>query len=395
MKRISVFIAAFILSGLYARAQITIENYNYTTPATEITTLQTSINSNVRLPSSGPNQSWNYSSLTDTAFNTNTNYMAPAGPFFKNATRYYNDSFNFDAFYLHIKQYQLNDTSGFSNYGYSLDSQSFDLSFYTGGKGDFLAFPSQNQFTPGEYHIKYPATANSAWSSNTASALNFILNIAGYGYKDTPGKRVRHTIIKDSAARWGNMIIPFNNNGSFVASQPYGVLMVKETVITSDSFYLNGQPANPILLHSLGLSNPNIIPAFYYLFYRADNSAPLLTFYMDSSFKTIQYEKYDVNHLTENGIKQNENYFPAANIYPDPVNTSTINLSFYNPGNDGLSLKITNCLGQIVQNIPLNKSHGQVTIQINLTATLGNGLYFYTISGSEGGMMSGKFILNR
>ncbi len=395
MKYTSVFIIAFILFSLQGGAQITIENYNYLTPATETTTLQTSINSNVKLPSTGPDQSWNYSNLTDTVFTTAIDYMPPASSLFSHATRYYIDSFNFDAFYLYIKQYQLNDTSSFSDYGYSVDSQYFDLTYYTGNKGDFLAFLSQNQFKHGEYYIKYPATANSAWSSSTGSALNFILNIPSYGYKNTPGKRVRNTTVKDSVVGWGNMIVPFSHDGSFVASQSCGVLMVRETVIASDSFYLNGQPANPILLKSLGLTNPTISPTFYYLFYRAGNSVPLITFYMDSSFKMVQYESYDVNHLTENGIGPNDNPSFSASIYPNPVNTSTINLTFYNPGNDQRSINITNCLGQVMQTMPLNETYGQVKVQVNLPPTLTNGLYFYTISGSKGGMTSGKFILSR
>ena len=397
MKLTLFLIPAFLLVNFRSKAQITIEQYNHPCPPSEIINLQINIGANDSAPAAGPNMFWNYSPLFDSAYSTSTACMPPTNPLFSKATRYYNGPVPFLSDTLIIKQYQLNDTNGYSDYGLSVDSQYFDISAYTTHKGDFLSFPAQNQFTQGYYILKYPLSFNSSWSCQTKSALNFKLSVNTliYTAQNAPGQRVRRTVQKDTVVGWGKMIIPFNNNGSYFGSEPYNVLMIKETATNSDSFYINDSPASPILLFGLHLSNPTISKTFTYYFYRPGFSTPLITFDMeDSTFRKVNYETFDKNNLTINGIEELKNGLSNAYLYPNPVNTSAVNLKFNETNGVNYMLHITNSLGQTIQTVYFSGTQGKTGIQVNLAPEMANGLYFYTIEGAEN-MISEKFILNR
>ncbi|CAN5913337.1 hypothetical protein BH11BAC7_BH11BAC7_08560 [soil metagenome] len=77
-------------------------------------------------------------------------------------------------------------------------------------------------------------------------------------------------------------------------------------------------------------------------------------------------------------ISEATNAISVAGIFPNPVNDNA-RIVFSSPENQNGNLLITDMLGQVVQNVPLNAVAGNNVVEINLTA-LSAGMYFVQVN---------------
>ncbi len=203
----------------------------------------------------GTNQNWDYSTFSTT--NTSTNVYEPeTDPFFTNAgvDVYYNSfktlSPSLALGYNMSFEFDFN-ANAVEDKGLYVYAGSYTLGNITGNNNDSLKIPTQKQlFNQSRKVFQFPATANSAWTSSSRSAVDFTITAAAFGLNNTPAKHVFHYTRKDSVIGWGKLSVHTPNGGSI----PYDVLMIQSENYAIDSFYLAGAPAPAALLTAFSVA---------------------------------------------------------------------------------------------------------------------------------------------
>jgi len=401
MKK-TVILVIFSCMAMLAKAQLTLDSLDYPVPEIETDSLVSlpGLNS---LPKQGANMEWNYGSAFFYRGLSSIGFSAPANNKFTTATRSSIQSFllggnNTAETIVKNTLYFTDNVSGYAYIGYSIKRQSL-ISRGPGGLGDsliFQVFDTSFAANP-QYILKYPAAYGSSWSyaARLTYHLRFYTSPVGiYGYY--PGLEIIYRTVTDSVVGWGNMVLPYVKDTSITVGYP--VIMIKESWVDIDSFQVSLPSYSSENIQQL-LQKNNLFQGqkngtFTYTFYRAGYSAPLAKFWAnDAEFHYLESAGFDPNNTMRTGIK-NISMPVVADIYPNPVTSSGFTITFARQDNAPKNLTITNSLGQVVQRLPL--AQNQTTATINVPPSLANGMYYYTITETEGGgMVSGKFVLVR
>jgi hypothetical protein len=118
-----------------------------------------------------------------------------------------------------------------------------------------------------------------------------------------------------------------------------------------------------------------------FIFFDIDNR-------QDSSFVVIDF--------IVGSLGMNNNQFVTSgvimNAYPNPA-SSSINFDYKLPASVArASIKVTNLLGTIIDNIILEKSEGKISLNVN---NLKNGIYFYSLMINNSATITRKFVVKR
>ncbi len=272
----------------------------------------------VNAPNLGPNQTWDYSSLTilnyiDRGF-VNPQSSSIIGATFADTsivTDFISNTIYFS------DNYYVEDASAIKILGSVTPKQGYNINSMTGGANDSCKFPSQFKVYNNPYKvIEYPATMGSKWTNNFSDRVDFILNIPGYFVYNTPCYRVSHINIVDTVVGWGSITVP-----AFALvklNTPYNALMVKRSFVAADSFYVNNSPAPAMLLSALSLTQGQQRVENSYVFWRENSPIPVLEFkFGNDNFTTPSEILFDLqisNDIAEDNSIENE-----IIIYPNPA----------------------------------------------------------------------------
>lgn len=265
----------FSLLCVQASAQITL-----TAASFEVNLLADSsakfVSANFPVFQTGDGQSWNFGTHPVESWD----YVSECGPA---------DAAHFpDAQYAQYSRFEFNGGLGYNcftqqsilpdawyRYGEVLSRQANTLVAVTGNPTDSLIFPAQWQvYSAPDVRLPFPATTGASVSSSYLKSTNFQLRIPLFGFNYTPGERRAYQRTDIEVVGSGTLRLPVEDGG---ISQPYEVLMVRYKLVSTDSFYLNGQPAPPQLIAAFGLVQGQRDSSTATLFYAADNrKQPLL-----------------------------------------------------------------------------------------------------------------------
>jgi hypothetical protein len=274
-------------SAAYAQSPITITAAQYPATATSVDRLQPAALVGVAAPTKGANQVWDYRSLAPQAGMSALNFTyASAGttPPFAGSNRSYALPLALGPFTVNSTAYEGFDAVGFTQLGTSVPAQSFPLTATTGFPGDVLSVPAQN-ITTNLLRLPLPLTNTTRVVRDSRAVSNSLLTVGLLGLSQAPFRYVQRITTVDSVAGWGTLRIPVA--GSTAGSAPIQVLLVQRRVVQQDSFYLNGQPASPVLLGALGQTQGNKVYGFQHTFYRQNAAQYVLGLsYASSAFST-------------------------------------------------------------------------------------------------------------
>src|ERR1039458_5352981 len=231
--RISLVILSVLTASLTVHAQTAVKltNTNITgfTPGT-VHYVNAAV-SDLKPPQTGPNQNWDYSSIT--TLSANKINLIPAPSFSATAVAdtsttevVINGSESIRASIV----YDIDD-NGLFFAGRIIPAQAYSEAPVSGNPQDSSFWLAQTYITR-QNLIVFPATSGSSWKSSTVHPLISENTVTALGLKKAPSKVVVFTYTTDTVVGWGTLKIPTSTGSSI----PYNVLLVREHSVAKDSF---------------------------------------------------------------------------------------------------------------------------------------------------------------
>lgn len=345
--------------------------------------------------SPGANGNWDLSAIQDGNAATN-NYVEETDPFYTSAgIDVYIDNFkslNANVGYLIFDEFDFNDT-GVEDKGVYVNAQAYGLAAYTGNAQDSLKFPFQGAIFPqGRKVMQFPATAQTAWTSQSRRIVNFSLKVAALGLNNTPCQHIYTIFRSDSIAGWGKMRIYTGGSPSI----EYDVLINKINQYAIDSFFVNGAPAPTPLLSAFSMSQGQQT-GFQnrYVVYREGYSRPLAIFnYGTNNYTTPTIVVFDTEELTPTTAVESPAAVFSTVLFPNPASSGALTLQFAGNVPTISSYNIIDMKGQTVQSGAATLENGALILQLNNHLT--NGSYMlHVLSDKKQTLISEQFMLAR
>ncbi len=377
MKKISTLFALLPFASVAFGQAITINSTDMPVPTAAYNLLDITT-STAPNPTVGTNVLWNYGGYSGTA-TTNT-YVAETDTFFTNAgvdVYLLNSKTLTPGFYYNYYSEIDFNSSNVKEAGYDVLAQAYGLGTFTGTATDTLYFPAQRAIMSAQRtYVKFPFTANSAWSTVSRKAINF--NLTAATYSNTPGQHVFYFHRNDTVVGWGKVRV-------YTASGPsmmYDVLMDKISQYAVDSFYLSGAPAPSTILGAFHVSQGQTTDTTYrYNFYKKGSYNYLMSFFYgtDPTFsnpsgKFILTDGIVTSNAGVNNLNDG-NY--STVLFPNPSNGSEINLMFTDASLAPTTYMIADITGKTVLAGNVTIHNGIVNIPFN--GKLVNGNYIVNI----------------
>ena len=395
MKRLITLLAGLPLaSTVYGQITINAADMPVPTAAYNLLDLSTTSAPN---PTVGTNATWNYGTYFSTSAIT-ANYYTETDTFFTHAgADVYCPIFKTltPGFGYNLWSVLDFNASSVKEAGTDIPYQMFNLSSFTSSSDDSLVIPAQKALSVSpKTIIPFPCTAGTSWSSNTRFANSFTLTVGAASLVNAPGQHVYYTHRKDSIVGWGKMTV----HTPTVPSVPYDVLMDKLSSYSTDSFYLNGAPASPILLSTFGVTQGQKTDStFRYQFFRKGTFSYLMMFNYgsDASYTTPQFKYLNTDNLIPGnvGIAEINNNAITTVIFPNPCTGSEFNMLIDGSTKAAKKYFVTDMAGRTIQVGSIVMNHGAIHIAFeNKPVT---GIYQVNILDGEGNkIVTEQFAVN-
>lgn len=331
--------------------------------------------------------SWDLSQIIIASYRYYAQFGVAAS--FTNAT-HYNRAYVTNQGMTYVTDFMFSvDNSGIKTHGERLARQAFSLGAQSGNPNDSLVILAQDvMYSAPQVQIPYPATIGTKWNATSNSAVNMTISYTLPSplppLSKAPAQRKSIINSTSEVVGWGSIKIK-RLDGKPSGSKP--VLLVKSTISTTDSIYLNGQPADPMLLAAVGIQQGQTRIVYQKSFYREYEVMPIANItYEDATF--ADNKKKDVN-LHSQRLPYPDNVEEVgdelvAEIYPNPSN-GVFTVHIPEPGNSKWSYTVTDVTGKLLTkgNLVNNKT------LVSLQGMVANGSYIVTIL-QDGTAVSGR-----
>ena len=382
MKKILLFCIVFITFG-YINAQITLERSDYTAEV-DSSYQAFSIDANSwTIPTEGPNQVWDYTSLVlldslTITLNHNQDLFH-----FPNA--------NIEDFYMDPQlvgpvtvefgrtDYSILNDDAFGKIGIKYDSLYIDLQSVTGSPGDALNYLTSYGYYPNDpgYFAWFPMNAGDVRSSNYIVNNEFLMTVAIFGIDNVPCLNKVTGTSDHEVVGWGSLALIDPTSLNTVSLD---VLLMKTTVIEKDSFFLSGAPMPPLILNVFGLSQGQTQTFIEYNFLAKGYPAAVLSGCCDRYQILANLDiTSSVEEVTDNPI--------SLKYYPNPA-TDQLRLEFEKPTNEAWIFALYNSFGQKVFEHVVTQPKGTVSEYIKFNQQYHAGMYFFVLQNGDLEVMS-------
>lgn len=299
----------------------------------------------VATPTTGANQTWNYTGLTALGQPFSNTYTAPiATSPFTGTTRAYTYTITFGILNVLGTTYEALSATGLQYQGFRIATQRFGLGSITGFSTDSVVVPTQTVPT-GTTRFVFPTTTGTVNRQSYRASTTGLLTVALAGLNRVPLRLVQRISSVDSVAGWGILRIP---TAAGTASAPYPALLLRRRVVEVDSFYLGTAPAPAFLLAALNLQQGAATYSFSDDFFRANSSQPLLSLTYPTSARVAPS---NVSYSRETTVVASTRPELSAQVgglfaYPNPNNGRALTLAAGNGSRQAIRLTVRDLLGR-------------------------------------------------
>jgi hypothetical protein len=341
-----------------------------------------------KLPLPGENRVWDFSDIGNSGSSA-WGYITPENADFSSATFADTNSSSIliPGRYYHYDSYYETSENGANSLGYEVFLQKYGIGSLTGNALDSCNFPRQVwKYSTPSYLLKFPSTMSTSFHTNTRSAVNFLLSIKAYSLKNVPCQKVTNNVRHDTIIGWGKMRVPTINGPSLA----YDVLMLKRSVVSKDSFYMNGIPAPAALLNAFGLTQGQTTITNRYIFWRENARYSLMLINFGSNNFTQASSIYYDGEAKSDPDQINENFKEMISIFPNP-SQGEFYIDAGSFTDKQFDIMIFNSMGQTVYS-ESSVTAGNDLIRIN-NSNIKKGTYFIRVKNNNRTEIS-KFIVN-
>ncbi|MBO2009233.1 T9SS type A sorting domain-containing protein [Hymenobacter negativus] len=348
MKRnllLALLASAGASTAAQAQSAIVLNQTNFPALASTVELYSQAGTGGVTTPTTGANQTWNYTNLTPLGQPTNSTYTAPiAMSPFTGTTRAYTYNITLGILSVLGTTYEALTATGLQYQGFRIITQRFGLGSITGSSTDSVVVPTQT-VPVGTARFVFPTTTGTVNRQSYRIATTGLLTVGLVGLNRAPLRLVQRVSSVDSVAGWGTVRIP---TATGTASAPYPALLLRRRVVEVDSFYLGTAPAPALLLAALNLQQGATTYNISDDFYRANSSQPLLSLGYPTSARVAPNAVYYSRETTVVAGTQPELAAQVGGLvaYPNPGNGRTLTLGAGNGSRQAVQLTVRDLVGR-------------------------------------------------
>ncbi len=381
MKRILPSLLFLLAISSTSRGQ-SITRASFARPAAFTDTLYRAIPSSISVAAQGTNQTWDYSGLTPTggaitivhydAVDSASNY--PGAYQFSDGDLDSPTGQTFPA-----SEFLSINPNGYHVCGYYVSGLNESLTAVTGGANDVLDIPFQRLVFPDTmFYLKFPVTAQSAWSGEYNRNVQFNLTVASAGLSASPGYFQFKVEQTRTVVGSGQIIIP-DENGN--AMTPVDVLMIEVDEVQTDSVFLGGAPAPPSLMAAFGLVQGATETKSFVVFYPLNNGAnPVASYTLDPNGNPNGFEYRPDEARRASNISLNEMELNSTSLYPNPLKKGeSLQIDFEGAANVK-TVKVYDTQGQQVAEFIIDDAHKELSFSPDLDP----GIYLVSLVNAYG-----------
>ncbi|MCT4664638.1 MAG: T9SS type A sorting domain-containing protein [Flavobacteriales bacterium] len=387
MKKTLLIIGLFVMSlmGQDTQAQVTITQENYPRPHSWIDSFEVSFSSSITLPEIGANKVWNYANVLRDAKGERAHVDETNNTHFSDAI----NSYQADKVYglgtitytLPSRSYEAIDQQGWYLTGRTFEGKTVSLQSITGNSNDKVHYPPNavNDLNGRIDILKFPLNYQDSWSGSEVYDLHFNVTVSAFNLNNVPAFTRKQKFAEREVVGYGKLTLPKPDHS---ATEEMDVLLVKINILSTDSHFLNGNPAPAALLNAFGLSQTDTNKQEYYAFYRPGYPASPLFFIIENGAVERVIYRY---HAAEDFIGLDELDFSNSSVYPNPVSVG-----------EEVSITVENSSGEVkvdfydIQGRYLFQSTSPVLnsdeIKIQIPLGIKPGILFYKISDKSQGL---------
>lgn len=381
-KLFTLFIACLgLATTAYSQAHVFTKANGPANP-TGIDTIYGTVLSSVPTVPDGQWHTWDLSSVIIASYRYYAQFSTASG--FANAT-HSNRAYVENLGMTYITNFMFSiDNSGIKTHGERIARQAYPLGAQTMNPNDSLVIVAQDVvYSAPQVQMPYPATMGTKWNATSTASVNMELTVSPL-YNKAPTQRKSVINSTSEVIGWGNLKI------KRLDGKPSGskhVLLVKSTITTQDSFFLNGSPAPAQLLQMVGLQQGQTQVVYQKSFYREYEMMPMANItYEDATF--ADNKKKDVNFHCQrlpypDNVEEVDGGF-TAEIYPNPSN-GIFTVYIPESGDSKWSYTVTDVTGKLVTQGQVSNSKTLVSLQ----GVVAPGSYIVTIL-QDGSAVSGQ-----
>jgi len=348
MKKNVLLVLLAALAGTmaaHAQSAIVLNQANFPALASTVETYSQAGTGGVVTPTTGANQTWNYTGLTPIGQPFSNTYTAPiATSPFTGTTRAYTYTITFGILSVLGTTYEALSATGLQYQGFRIVTQRFGLGSITGFSTDSVVVPTQT-VPAGAARFVFPTTTGTVNRQNYRLATTGLLTVALAGLNRSPLRLVQRFSSVDSVAGWGTVRIP---TATGTASAPYPALLLRRRMVEVDSFYLGTAPAPALLLAALNLQQGATTYNFSDAFFRANSSQPLLNLNYPTSARVAPNA---ISYSRETTVVASTRPELAAQVgglfaYPNPSDGGALTLAAGNGSRQAVRLTVRDLVGR-------------------------------------------------
>ncbi len=367
---------------LPAQVTLTADNFPFGDPAENDTFFVDTMHT-YPLPQAGENQVWDYTDLTRDLIFELVYDEVEATDAFPDADYQFNIRGQLGGFATTGLGYGIENDTGRYTIGNLVPEQVIPLTTITGGPMDELRFPADTSYFNSP-RIPLPFTFGDGFEINVEdSATDFLLTVAAFGLNMVPGAAIRNRRTETEIIGYGTLTMPTESGAP---SDPFEVLLLRETESDTAFYTLGGAPAPPNLLVAFGLEQGSVTNDTTYAFFRPGFDRAVV------SFQTAGNLQFRPDGATLNTSVRTFSG-PEVSLAPNPVLAGgTVTVRAAAPLGEG-NWQVFDTQGRVLVGGALPGGAAD-RLRMELPHSITPGLYYYRMTAKNGALMStGKILV--
>ncbi|MBE2190009.1 MAG: hypothetical protein IAE98_11120, partial [Candidatus Kapabacteria bacterium] len=358
MKFLVLSLAFLSILASHSKAQITLNRADYThNPSAGFSSIHV-YEGSLFLPTEGENQIWDYSQI-DLGFQYGEGILESGTDSEFEGANYYNMSGQspFGDFQEITYWYQLNDER-YVTLGRKLGSTSSALNGVTGNPLDSIVLLGNTDvYAQPAWLLKFPMSYGMKMESDFELTVDFELSVQMFGLDKAPGYNLQEWQTEWEVAGWGTLILPNPNGGDPISVE---ALLVKNTEIFNDYYYLNGELASEVLTGAFGLTQGEVYSYTQYRFFAKGFPRSVLSMRHNNETEAFTTSSMSADIAKIASVSESKTTFPIdVNVFPNPV-LNQFNVQFDKTDSQTWVIELYDNLGKKLQSHRITQEMGEI-----------------------------------